>query len=215
MNHGPQWLIWTGAMLLAAPAPGQIAFTTGAMVEVTAPISFETGASESSSVIAILDEGEHTLLEDVFVNAFGPGTHGGTAPPLLPIAAGTLVRSYLVHFDPLGGSFGSLAGEVFFVPGEFIIGVQTHTPLLYATDPVLGDPMATYPAVFDDFRGFETLPGPDGVTLPIDMTSASFSLFAELGVDHARIITRPVPGPTGLVTMLGVGAWHTLRRRRR
>jgi hypothetical protein len=150
-------------------------------------VSFLEGATESSTTIAILDEGFSLLAADVFVNAFGPGPHGGTAPPLLLIPAGAFVKSYFVHFDPVG--FASATGAVFFEPGETIIGVQTHTPLLYATDAPLGHPLATYPDAFIEFRAFETLPGVDTVTLPIDMASASFSLFAELGVDHARIIT--------------------------
>lgn len=197
----------------ALSARAQIAFTTGSMVEVGAPISFETGATESSSEILIFDEGITLLSSDVLVNAFGPGSHGGTVPPTLTISMGTLVRSYLVHFDPLGASFATLTGAVFFTPGEFIIGVQTYTPLLYAADPIVGDPLATYPGVFDAFRGFETLPGADSVTLPLDMASASFSLFAELGVDHARIFTVPIPAPSSLALLATFGALCASRRR--
>lgn len=202
------------ACLVAAPAQAQIAATTGAMTEVFAPVSFITGETESSSEIRIFDEGITLLAAEVFINAFGPGVHGGTVPPLAAISAGTLVRSYLVHFDPTGGGFAALTGEVFFTPGEFIIGVQTHTPLLYAADPIVGDPGATYPDTFYEFRGFETLPGPDSVTLPLDMASASFSLFAELGVDHARIFTVPIPSPPSLAAFAALSAISGMRRRR-
>jgi len=203
-----------GALAAAAPAFADIAFTTGAMVEVAAPISFVGGATESSSSIIILDEGVHTLTADVFVNAFGPGSHGDDPPPYLLIPAGTVVQSYHVHFDPVGGVFATLTGAVFFEPGEFIIGVQTHTPLLYAADGVVGHPLATYPGAFDTFRAFETLPSPDSVFLPVDMGSASFSLFAELGVDNARIITMPVPGPSSLCLAAGFVTFTAVRRRR-
>jgi len=120
-----------------------------------------------------------------------------------------------VHFDPVGGSFATLTGAVFFDPGETIIGVQTHTPLLYATDGPLGEPMATYPDTFIEFRAFETLPGTDTVTLPPDMGSASFTLFAELGVDEARILTFAVPEPSSLALLVVscVGMLRLPRRR--
>ncbi|GMV24266.1 MAG: hypothetical protein AMXMBFR58_02970 [Phycisphaerae bacterium] len=202
------------AVASTAPAFADVAFTTGSMVEVFAPYSFVTGENESSSAIAILDEGLTLLPSDVELNVYTPGTHGDNPPPYLIVPAGTLVQTYLVHFDPTGTSFATLTGSVVFEPGEVIIGLQTHTPLLYVTDPLVGHPLATYPAVFDDFRGFETLPGPDSVTLPLTMASASFTLFAELGVDHARIFTIPVPSPSTLAAVMSVGALGAIRRRR-
>lgn len=196
------------ALWIAADnAQAQILFTAGDMVEITTPVSFEPESFESSSTIAILDEGSSVLPGDIFVNAFGPGIHDGSAPPYLLIPEGTRVRSYHVHFDPDGGVV-SLTGSVFFEPGETILGVQTHTPLLYDTDPFLGHPDATYPAGFIEFRAFESLPGTDTVELPFDMTFATFSLIAELGVDHARIITIPEPSSIALLisaaTLLGI-----------
>ncbi len=76
--------------------------------------------------------------------------------------------------------------------------------------------MATYPDTFIEFRAFESLPGLDTVTLPPGLGSASFTLFAELGVDQARILTSVVPEPGAwlLVAIVGVaaGAAHYLRR---
>jgi len=185
-------------LTLGNQAIADIAFTTGAMTEISAPVSFVTGDTESSTSIAILDEGITVLSADVELNVYGVGVHGDDPPPYLTVPAGLRVQSYLVHFDPVGSSFATLTGAVFFEPGETVIGIQTHTPLLYTTDGPLGHPLATYPGTFDAFRGFETLPGPDSVTLPPGMASASFTLFAELGVDHARILTAPVPEPTSL-----------------
>lgn len=194
--------------MFANQAHADIVTTTGAMTEISAPVSFLPGDAESSTSIAILDEGITLLAADVFVNAFGVGTHDGSAPPYLLVPAGTLVHSYFVHFDPIGSGFTMLTGAVFFDPGETIIGVQTHTPLLYATDASLGHPMATYPDSFIEFRAFETLPGTDTVTLPPGMASASFTLFAELGVDQARILTSVVPEPGAwlLVAVVGTAA---------
>jgi hypothetical protein len=186
-------------LMLSNQAIAGVLFTTGAMTEISAPVSFVTGATESSTSIAILDEGITVLSADVELNVYGVGVHGDDPPPYLVVPAGTRVQSYLVHFDPVGSSFATLTGAVFFDLGETVIGIQTHTPLLYTTDVPLGHPLATYPGTFDAFRGFETLPGPDSVTLPPGLGSASFTLFAELGVDHARILTAPVPEPTSFV----------------
>jgi hypothetical protein len=199
----------------ATPTGASIIATSGDMTEIAGPVSFLAGETESSSTIFIFDEGTTLLTEDVFVNAFGVGTHDGSAPPYLIIPAGTRVNSYLVHFDPVGTSFTTLTGTVYFEAGETILGVQTHTPLLYATDGLLGDPSATYPTAFDEFRAFETLPGTDTVTLPVAMDSASFTLFAELGVDQARILTYAIPEPSTFVALAGLVLCFTAARCRR
>jgi hypothetical protein len=201
----------------APPAQADIAFTTGAMTQIFAPVSFVSGDTESSTTIAILDEGVSVLPADTFVNAFGVGVHDGTAPPYLLVPMGTRVHSYIVHFDPIGSSFATLSGSVFFDPGETIIGVQTHTPLLYDTDAPLGHPMATYPP-FMEFRAFEFLPGTDTVTLPPGMASAAFTMFAELGIDQARILTTPAipePATLALFGLAAVGITILSRSRRR
>lgn len=213
MRSLPVPILLVGLLCAWAPKAGaDILFTTGAMTEVGSPISFIEGATESSTAILILDEGVATLGADQFVNAFGPGVHDGSAPPYLLVPMGTTVHSYLVHFDPIGGGFATLTGGVFFDPGETIFGIQTHTPLLYDSDGPLGDPMATYPP-FMEFRAFETLPGTDTVTIAPDLGSASFTLFAEFGIDQARILTVTVPEPSVLALMLGAAAALRLRRR--
>ena len=205
-------ILLSTSFVLADQAEADILFTTGAMTEIPAPVSFVEGDTESSTSIAILDEGVTVLSSDVSVNAFGVGAHGDSPPPYLVVPSGTPVHSYFVHFDPVGGAFATLTGAVFFDPGETVIGVQTHTPLLYTTDGPLGHPLATYPGTFDMFRAFETLPGPDSVTLPPGMGSASFTLYAELGVDHARILTSPaVPEPSSFA-LFGVGILGMIRR---
>lgn len=203
------------SLLLAHHARADILFTTGALTEIAAPPSFIEGALESSSSFVILDEGITVLPGPVTVNAFGVGTtSAGSTASLAVIPAGTRVHSYFVHFDPVGSGFAKLTGAVFFDPGEFIIGIQTHTPLLDATDPVTGHPTPTYPTGTEPFRAHESLPGIDSVTISPGLVSASFTHFAELGIDQARIFTIPEPA-TQTLLLLGIAALVRLKRRRK
>lgn len=215
----PACALLSVSFLFAHPADADIIFTTGSMTEISAPVSFPEGDTESSSAILILDEGITTLPSEIFVNKIGVGEHPGSSGAPVPIAAGTLVQTYIVHFDPVGGGFATLTGGVFFTPGEIILGIQTHTPWLDdAETKGIGDPSAIYPTGLDDFRAFETLPGIDKVTIAPGLGSASFELFAELGVDQARIVTAPVPEPAtaalAVVGLLGLltAAWYRRRR---
>lgn len=206
------------ALLLGLATTGSahaaIAATTGAMSPIVSPVSFLDGVTESSSSIVILDEGLSLLPLSVLVNAFGPGVHDDSIAMLLEIPAGAPVHSYFVHFDPDGGVV-ALTGSVTFEAGQIIIGIQTHTPLLNDSDPLVGDPLATYPTGLLAFRAFEDLPGTDTVTISPDLLTASFSLVAELGVDQARIFTVPAPVPVPPAAWLAAPWLLALLRLRR
>ncbi len=199
--------------LFAHEAAAGIISTTGAMTEIFAPVSFIEGVTESSTEILILDEGITILPSEIFVNKVGAGLHSGSSGAAIVIPEGFLVQTYIVHFDPAGGVV-TLTGGVFFEAGETIMGIQTHTPLLNGADGAVGDPMVIYPTGLSDFRAFETLPGTDTVTIAGGLGSASFTLFAELGIDEARIVTTPIPEPsTSALLMLGLAALGVRRRR--
>ena len=195
-----------------AAARADIISTSGAMVEIFAPVSLLSGVTESSTSIGILDEGLTVLPGDLPVNAVGPGTFTYSSGPTVFIPMGTLVHTYIVHFDPDGGVV-ALTGGVMFDPGEIILGIQTHTPLLDASDAVVGDPMVIYPTGIEPFRAFETLPGTDMVMVPPTLDSADFSLIAELGIDQARIVTAPIPEPATAMLLLCAAAVLGARRR--
>lgn len=202
----------------ASPVRAAVFAVSGAMTVLTPPVSVAAeGITESSSTIYIIDEGVSIVPAgppDLFVNAFGPGPHGDSFPPSLMLPPGAVFNTYLVHFDPAGGTV-SLTGTVTFDPGETIFGIQTHTPLLYTTDGPFGHPDVTYPGAFISTRAFDTLPAPaDVVTIAGDLNSAIFALTAELGVDQARIFTYTVPEPSRAVLLLLGAALGLVRRRR-
>lgn len=210
---------WFVVLQSARWAQADILSVSGAMTILAPPVSVASeGITESSASIFIIDEGISIVPPsppDLFVNAFGPGSHGGSFPPSLTLPPGAIFHSYLVHFDPVGPGIVALTGTVTFAPGETIFGIQTHTPLLYTTDAPFGHPFVTYPGAFDSTRGFDTLPAPaDVVTIAGDLNSATFSLTAELGVDQARIFTVPVPEPSSAALLLLGSAMVLLRRYR-
>ncbi len=204
-------------LLCSNPVRADIFSVSSAMTILPPPLSVAgEGITESSSTMFIIDEGISMVPAgppDLFVNAFGAGTHDDSYPPSLMMPSGTLFHSYLVHFDPSGGIV-SLTASVTFDPGEFIFGIQTYTPLLYTTDGPFGHPLVSYPGAFISTRGFDTLPGPaDTVTIAGDLNSAMFSLTAELGIDQARIFTFPVPQP-GTLALLASAGLGLVRRKR-
>ena len=207
-------VLLSAAFLSAHQAGAAILFTTGAMTEIFSPVSLLEGDTESSTVISILDEGLTTLPIEIFVNKVGDGLHSGPSGTPIPIAAGTLVNTYIVHLDSPGGVV-SLTGGVFFDLGETILGIQTHTPWLDGSDAAVGDAMVTYPTGLLTFRAFETLPL-DTLTITPLLESVSFSLIVELEIDQARIVTLPVPEPSAFVLLLlGAAAFYGARRRLR
>ena len=63
-------------------------------------------------------------------------------------------------------------------------------------------------------RASATLPGTDAVVISsaFGLDSASFTLYAELGIDQARIVTVPEPAT---LSLLALGGLAVIRRRRR
>jgi hypothetical protein len=205
-----------GALLcICAPqhAHADITGVSGAMTPIAPPPSLVVGALESSTAMYIIDEGTTFLPGPVFVDAFGPGPQF-PAGPLALLPAGLPVQTYLVHFDPVGGLFASVTGAVTFEVGETIVGIAMHTPYLDATDPFpIGVPGTIYPTGDLD-RGFETLPGIDTGFIAFDLNSVTFDMFAELGIDQARIFTT-IPEPASAAALLLFAAAPIVRRKPR
>ncbi|MBX3421676.1 MAG: hypothetical protein KF752_08980 [Pirellulaceae bacterium] len=213
VSHGLYCIV---SLLYVGAARADIFAVSTTMTVVTPPVSVVgEGILESSTTMYIIDEGISIVPPGppLFVNAFGPGPHGGSFPPSLMLPPGAIFHSYLVHFDPAPGIV-SLTGSVTFDPGETIHGIQTYSPLLYSTDGPFGNALVTYPGVFIATRGFDTLPAPsDMVTIAGDLNSATFSLTAELGMDQARIFTIPVPEISSCAMLVVAMGLSSLRRR--
>jgi len=98
------------------------------------------------------------------------------------VAAGTHVRSYLLHMHTPVST--TLVGEV--VLPEPILAVCVLTATLGATDASVGAPGATYPVGGN--RGTE-LDGTDFVAIGDDNRTITFLEHTQTAIDEVRIIT--------------------------
>ncbi len=160
--------------------------TTGPIDEITSsfPPSLLDGAFDSDSLIRVIVEKEnHVLGANLVLDA------GGT------ILAGTLVNSYLVHYDQVGGGSATQSGSLTF--DSAILGVIHSLSNLGNSDSELGLLTAAgYSAHI--FRGLE-LTTADSFSLT-GATGISFSTTTNSHVDEMRIITAasPVPVPAAV-----------------
>lgn len=105
-----------GLLLAATPAAAAVIGTTGAISEIAAPASTLEGALDSNTQIFLYaEQASVTLGSALAVNLDAPGTYDNTnlPPGGGPIAAGTQVDSYFVHFNPASGN-QTLTGSVTF-----------------------------------------------------------------------------------------------------
>ena len=186
---------------------------TGAVSPATAPSSLVQGQFESSTDIRLIWEQQNIVLtEDLTVNLSEPGNYNrytfNSTPAI--IRAGTMVSSYLLHFDPVGITMGTLTGSVSF--DTPILGVMVQDPTLNASTPVVGVNGTTYPA-------YSPLSGADTLSLTLTMDTVSVLLCSDYHVDHVRIITQvPDAASTGFLVscaLFGLGGVRWLIRRRR
>lgn len=127
----------------------------------------------------IVETGQHTVFQGV--------TH--------TIPAGTVVDSYLLHFDradDIRGSVAMVEGSVYF--DRPILGVIVSHPRLYETDRVLGHPDVQYPAKDALIRGLEHgRYNKDVVRISEDRKTLTVRLEAELNMDQLRVLVEPAP----------------------
>jgi hypothetical protein len=159
--------------------------------QISPPASVQLGALESDQEIRMFSERINvTLAGSVGVDISTPGTYGPFPlqgiPPLSPstIPAGTVVSSFLLHFDPVGAPLVRLTrgGSVTF--GANIIGLIVLSDHLDNTDGILGAAGTSYS--LGQFRGLEPS---DIVTVSADLRTLTVQLYADTQCNQIRVIT--------------------------
>lgn len=202
-------------------AVASIVSQTGSVTVIPAPSNVGPGALESDSQIVAFAEVQQLALPQALpVNISNPGTspsagRANLSPATIP--AGTVVNSYLLHFDSISGTDIApigIAGSVTF--SHDILGLIVHPATLSNTDSVVRLAGLTYPT--GDNRGLELNSGdlaPDIINLSPDRRTVTLNLLNSVGVDQVRVITA-VPEPsTWSLAVITSGALAIFQRRRR
>ena len=182
----------------AWPITSGVLQATGLMKFVSPGPDFVPGKYEDSSHILVFLERSQVLLEsDLEVNVTEPGQYiRPRRRDKQPIAAGQVIRSYLLQLNPIG-EFGRKEADGARVIGQItfdrpILGLIGGAKLLTRTDELLGHPLGNYG---NTGRGIEpTRPdgpldsGRDNVTLSGDRRTLSLDLSASSAVDQIRVV---------------------------
>lgn len=221
------------AALGLAPSAGADIISTTPTVEIlpTPPGSVVAGDLEDDDLVRIFLEQESLLLgTDVPVDISLPGTYDSPGDAFLTstvVPAGTIVNSYLIHFDQITAVFpdaGTISGSVTFdeiILGLIVLPGHGDTVLtLDLTDPILGAAGTIYPVgPAGDSRGLEEVgvgdpPAADVVILSADLHTVSFDFMTFEATDQIRVLTL-VPEPSALALLaLGLGGVALAARRR-
>ena len=200
-------------VIFAVPAPATIIATTGNLVSIAPPVSVKmsgTGLKGDSTIWAFDELQGFRLNADLMVNIATPGTYGLGNETLTPgtIAAGRLVNSHFIHYQPESSSYQNASGSITFdqdILGLIVLSAFVDSDAnLDDTDALLGAATTVYPTGEKDYRGAEldaggedelTWLGTDPRTLTIDKLHAKFP------GDQIRVITAAVPEPTSVCRM--------------
>lgn len=217
---GGLWLTGTsmgGIHLLAGP---------GTLVINPASMFYTADAYESPPPFFWTERTNHTLTADLVVSILPPVTFPNLSiahsnDNSLTIANGTIVDSYYIHFDPVGGT--TVATFSFDAP---ILGLVTnardsapndHFMMSdYLIDPAV--PGANLPAGHYDLRGIEPSINSDFIRW-LNPFTIEVHLGASSPGDQIRIVTafEPVPEPSAVLALglasLGLVAVRKKRRR--
>lgn len=180
---------------------------TGDVEMVLAPASLELNAFESNDRISLIKEQANIVLAaDLTVDVDGsPGVYDDLADltgGVLP--AGSVVNSYLLHFDPASVPQVAAegAGSVTFSDGQ-IVGLMLRQSTLASSD-FLGALGTTYGGVFRQFELLAGLPVSDSAEVSADRRTVTVTFRATSQYDELRVLIA-VPEPcTSLLVCCGV-----------
>ncbi len=191
--------------LIARPARADLVGVAGVLQAAAPPSSAVKGAAKNDLAAMIFQESSGVAAGDngLAVDIASPGTYtgGGPAPDPGMIAAGTVLRSYLLHSDPVS-PIVRYRGTVTF--GTPVLGVEILTASLLGTDARFGHAGTAYDS--DVSRGLEGPSAPatqDFITLSGDRRMIAFDFRTGTSVDDIRVFTA-VPEPSSLA-LAGVG----------
>lgn len=176
-----------GALALAASGMQALAQS---VIQVRAPGNVRQGRLEGSSIVAFQERQNIRLNRNIRANITQPGSYsrqGRKSPGIIP--KGTVVNSYMLHFDPPGRrNQATASGRATF--NEEIIGIIVGSNPLKNTDRALGLPIV-YPQ--GNARGLEFQNNPnrgDSIDLSFNRRTVTLNLRARMSVDQVRVITR-------------------------
>jgi hypothetical protein len=203
-------------------ATASILSYSSTVVEIPAPPDATTGHLESDKRIRAFGEQQHlTLAHDVAVDINAPGTSPTGGVPHLSlgsITTGTVIDSYLLHYDDTGTPDDPvhITGSITF--SVDVLGIEVQQPSLNATDTYPGLPTTIY-ATTDLARGLELNggAGADIITLSADRRTISLDLHNVSRSDDIRVITAStVPEPSTFIMVatgcVGFIAWRWRRQ---
>lgn len=218
-NHVPTFVVATAAACfgLAQPASATLVEVDpcSAVCTITATPPNPVSPDPNDGVLLLWNERQNvTLTEALAVDrVFDTGASfvSGSAGNFM-LAAGTVVSSHYVQWDPLGAS-GSVTATI--TADSQIFAFITSDAKLFASDDALGLPGIDY----NDFtlRGLESGDATNfsGESVAISWTATSPGDWARLITAYSPAADVPAPAAAGLLG-LGVAAlgWAGRRRRR-
>jgi len=196
---------------ISSVADAAVSATSGAIVVSTPPADVSSNQWESNTTIrAVVERQFFVFSAPLAVDITLPGTSpDATSSNLSPgtVPTGTLVNSYLLHFDVIGTRATNNAleaiGSITFT--DPILGLIVQPTALRDSNPILGLPNVTYASGNDHALELNPAGGgtsdlitlsPDRRTVTVDLLNASFA-------DDARIVTAvPEPSMAPLVVFL-------------
>lgn len=201
-------------------APAAVVSTSSNVVVQQAPSSLAVSAVESNSQLFLIAESQNlTLVNNLSVDIVQSGRFDDFGWNVLKsfageIDTGTVVDTWLLHFDPVGNPSNNqapvLSGSLTFTMP--ILGLLVRHNSMNNSDSLLGATGTTYGK-----GGSRGLENGDDITLSADRRTLTIDRLFETGnMDQVRIVTGAViPEPTtralafaGLVVMV-----HRFRRR--